>query len=86
MQAAKVNMVMYGHIHSYHRSYPINGITYVQSGGAGGNLEDFAPHRLPFTARTYRGHHYMVFYASMSEVEARVFDTEGRLRDFFTLK
>lgn len=89
-----VDIVFFGHLHTYQRTLPIlngridkrNGVIYLQGGGGGGNLEDFTPTRSWFSAKTYRGHHYFTVSAEGDELQLRMFDTEGRMRDFLTLK
>jgi Icc-related predicted phosphoesterase len=90
----KVDMVFFGHLHTYQRTLPIkdnkvnreNGVVYVQGGGGGGNLEDFAPSRAWFSAKTYRGHHYFTITAHDKELNFKMYDTEGRLKDYLDLK
>lgn len=61
-----VDMVFFGHIHDYERTWPIrdnkvvekNGVIYIQTGGAGGGLENYAPTRSWFTAKVRRDHHF----------------------------
>ena len=89
-----VDMVFFGHLHTYQRTLPIknntvdnhNGIIYVQGGGGGGNLEDFAPSRAWFSAKTYRGHHYFTVTISSNELSFRMYDTSGKLKDYLELK
>lgn len=84
-----VDMVFYGHLHTYLRTHPLaegkinqhRGVVYVQTGGAGGNLEDFAPNRTWFSAKTYRGHHYLTVNISGDRLNMRMYDVTGRLRD-----
>ena len=90
----KVDMVFFGHLHTYQRTLPIsenqvneeNGVVYVQAGGGGGNLEDFAPARAWFSAKTYRGHHYFTINIFRNNLSFKMYDTEGRLKDFLELK
>ncbi|MEM1137391.1 MAG: metallophosphoesterase [Bacteroidota bacterium] len=90
----KVDMVFFGHLHTYQRTLPIranqvsreNGVIYVQGGGGGGNLEDFAPARAWFSAKTYRGHHYFTINIFDNALSFKMYDTEGRLKDFLELK
>jgi hypothetical protein len=90
----KVDMVFFGHLHTYQRTLPIfenkvnqtNGVVYVQGGGGGGNLEDFAPSRAWFSAKTYRGHHYFTITVYDNELNFKMYDTEGRLRDYLDIK
>ncbi|UZR93557.1 metallophosphoesterase [Chondrinema litorale] len=89
-----VDMVFFGHLHTYQRTLPIasnqvneeNGVIYVQAGGGGGNLEDFAPARAWFSAKTYRGHHYFTINIFNNSLSFKMYDTEGRLKDFLELK
>lgn len=88
-----VDMVFFGHLHTYQRTLPIkenivdskNGVIYVQGGGGGGNLEDFAPSRAWFSAKTYRGHHYFTVTVHGGELNFRMYDSEGRLKDLLDL-
>lgn len=89
-----VDMVFFGHLHTYQRTLSIrdgkvsnnNGVIYVQGGGGGGNLEDFAPSRAWFSAKTYRGHHYFTITVNEGELNFKMYDTEGRLKDYLDLK
>ncbi len=89
-----VDMVFFGHLHTYQRTMPIagelvnekNGVIYIQCGGGGGNLEDFVPARAWFSAKTYRGHHYATITLSSSHLSYKMYDTEGRMKDFLELK
>ncbi len=89
-----VDMVFFGHLHTYERSFPIKdgqvsrsgGVVYIQCGGAGGNLEDFSPTRTWFSRKTYRGHHYGLVAINGPVLEFNMYDTEGRLRDTFTIE
>jgi hypothetical protein len=86
-----VDLVFFGHLHTYERSLPIKngtinrrgGVVYVQGGGGGGNLEDFAPTRSWFSGKTYRGHHYFMVSVDEERLHLRMYDAEGRMRDFF---
>jgi hypothetical protein len=88
-----VDMVFFGHLHTYQRSLPVvdalvketGGVIYIQCGGGGGNLEDFAPARAWFSAKTYRGHHYATITVNGGQLRYQVFDSEGRMRDFLDL-
>jgi hypothetical protein len=89
-----VDIVFFGHLHTYQRTLPIrkgqvdrhHGVTYVQGGGGGGNLEDFAPTRAWFSGKTYRGHHYFTVSVSEERLHLRMYDAEGRLRDFWDVE
>lgn len=89
-----VDMVFFGHLHTYQRSLPVldnlvkeeGGVIYIQCGGGGGNLEDFAPARAWFSAKTYRGHHYATISIHYNKLRYQVFDAEGRMKDFLDIE
>jgi acid phosphatase type 7 len=89
-----VDIVFFGHLHTYERSWPVaegrvnlqQGVRYVQTGGAGGNLEDFAPTRNWHSTKLYRGHHYCIVNIFEGRLRFQMFDSEGRLRDMFELE
>lgn len=56
-----VRLVLSGHNHFYARSKPLNGITYIVSGGGGQSL--YTPGRDPFTAIASKTNHF--FYAEV---------------------
>jgi acid phosphatase type 7 len=64
-----LDFCLFGHTHLYERSWPIKdnqinmkkGVVYINSGGAGGGLEAFAPTRSWFTAELQAVHHYCTF-------------------------
>jgi hypothetical protein len=94
VESNEVDMVFFGHLHTYMRSHPLKGdkvvsekgTVYVQAGGAGGNLEDNAPSRTWFTAKNYRGHHYCTVQVVGDFLELRTYNLEGGLIDSFQIK
>jgi hypothetical protein len=87
-EAMNVDMVFFGHLHTYERSHPVRegrvdptGVVHVQAGGAGGHLEDFTPTRNWFSARTYRGHHYVMITLAGDTLSLRAYDHHGRMID-----
>ncbi len=89
-----VDIVFFGHLHTYQRTLPIlenvvdkkNGVIYLQGGGGGGNLEDFAPTRSWFSAKTYRGHHYFTVSIEGEELHLKMYDSEGGMKDFMSIQ
>jgi len=94
MESNKVDMVFYGHLHTYMRSHPLrsgkvdleNGVTYIQAGGTGGNLEDNAPTRTWFAAKNFRGFHYCTVQVIGEKLELRTYDLTGSLIDLFHVR
>ena len=88
-----VDLVIVGHLHTYERSWPLlgksvdmaRGVTYVQVGGMGGNLEDFQPTKPGFNRKAFRNHHYMMIRGAGDRIDAEVYDAEGRMRDSFVI-
>lgn len=93
-EEAGVDIVFYGHVHAYERSWPLadgqvnkeNGVIYLMSGGAGGNLEDFVPTHTYFSTKVQRGHHFCRVDIFDDQFYFKMYDIEGRLKDFFELK
>lgn len=88
IEAGGVDAVFFGHLHSYERTRRVRegrlddaGVLYVQAGGAGGHLEDFAPARTWFSSITHRGHHYLTVAIDGDRMELRMHDIDGDLRD-----
>ena len=89
----RVDLVFYGHLHTYQRTHPIregriepSGVTYIQAGGAGGNLEDFTPTRAWYSAKTYRGHHYCMVQVVGDTLRLNMYDVAGNLRDSLAIQ
>ena len=88
-----VDMVMFGHLHLYERSHPIRdnkvdfkaGTIHLLAGGGGGNLEGFAPTPAFFSAKTHRGHHYVLIESQNRQLTMRMVDTNGTIRDSLKL-
>ena len=88
-----VDMVFYGHLHTYERTWPLfgqqpnldKGVVYLVAGGAGGNLEDFAPTRSWFSTKLYRGHHYCKLDVFQNKLYFKMYDLNGALKDYFEL-
>lgn len=89
-----LDFCLFGHTHLYERSWPVlddrinikNGVTYINSGGAGGGLEDFAPTRSWFTSELENTHHYCTFSIFENQLIFKAIDHEGRLFDTFQMQ
>lgn len=89
-----VDVVFYGHIHDYERSWPIrngqidmqNGVVYLLVGGAGGNLEHYAPTRRWHMAKVRRTHHFGIAQVFGGSFAFSAYDEDWRLFDSFELK
>lgn len=89
-----LDFCLFGHTHLYERSWPIKdnqinkkkGVVYINSGGAGGGLEAFAPTRNWFTAELQSVHHYCTFAIFEDNVMFKSIDHEGRMLDAFQMQ
>jgi 3',5'-cyclic AMP phosphodiesterase CpdA len=79
-----VDIALAGHIHHYERSHPLregklapNGVVYITSGGAGGNLQGFGPARSWFTAMMHLGYHFCTIAISGRRLEFRMYGIDG---------
>lgn len=88
-----VDLVFYGHIHSYERTYPIldnqvnkDGVIYIQTGGAGGNLEKAGIIRNWFTAKIKSAHHYCLVSINENELNFNAIDYKGNLFDYMSIE
>jgi len=89
-----LDFCLFGHTHLYERTWPIkdnqidmkNGVVYINSGGAGGKVEDFAPTRSWFTMELEAIHHYCTFSVFQNHVVFKSIDHEGRLIDTFQMQ
>lgn len=88
-----VDLVFYGHVHTYERTWPIlnnkvdhkKGVVYVQIGGNGGGLETPAPLRSWFTNKLYYGHHFGNVRVAGDELHFQAITPEGQIIDQFEL-
>ncbi len=89
-----VDIVWCGHIHDYERTWPLrdgkvdqaNGVIYIQAGGGGAELEEFAPTRSWFTAKVLRNWQYCLVTIHDGTFRMMAYDMDGRLYDFLELK
>lgn len=93
-EAYGVDFCLFGHTHLYERTWPIfnntinqqNGVVYINSGGAGGGLEDFDPTRSWFTMNMKNDHHFCTFAIFDKTLVFKAIDHEGRLFDTFQMQ
>lgn len=89
-----VDVMFFGHLHTYMRTFPLfedqvneeKGIHYIQLGGMGGNLEDFAPARPHFATKNFRGYHYGVVALTSHKFELKVYNADGSLIDLMEIE
>lgn len=88
-----VDIVFYGHIHTYERTWPIlgnrtvneNGVLYLNLGGSGGGLENPAPTRSWFTNTLRTVHHFGYVTINQNLLQFQAIDENGILFDQFVL-
>lgn len=93
-ESAGVDVVFFGHVHAYERTYPLTknvidadrGVYYIKSGGGGGHLEDFVPTHNAFSNKIQRGNHFLKIDIFNETFSLKMYDIEGRLKDVFELK
>lgn len=88
-----VDIVFSGHIHSYERTWQIandkiddDGVVYIQTGGAGGNLEKSAVMRSWFTAKVKSAHNFCLVSVNGNQLYFSAIDYKGNLFDQVELK
>ncbi len=90
----QVDIVFFGHIHTYERTWPIfkdkvsqeQGVIYINTGGAGGGLENPAVTRSWFTQKLRTTHHFSYVSIFENALEFQAIDENGFLFDQFSLK
>ncbi|MBX3257245.1 MAG: metallophosphoesterase [Chitinophagaceae bacterium] len=88
-----VDIVFYGHIHTYERTWPVlnkktvneNGVLYINTGGSGGSLENPAPTRSWFTNTLRTVHHFGYVTINQHVLQFQAIDENGNLFDQFVL-
>jgi len=89
-----VDIVWVGHIHDYERTWPLRagkvdperGVIYIQTGGGGAELEEFAPTRSWFTAKVKADWEFCLVTISGDELRVMAYDIDGRLFDYLELR
>jgi predicted MPP superfamily phosphohydrolase len=77
-----VQLVLSGHEHDYQRSHPINGVTYVVSGGA---ADTRRTGREEFTASSTSWHHFVDLNVFADHLLLRGVNQSGRVFDHVTI-
>lgn len=88
-----VDFSLFGHVHMYERTWPLlenavdqeNGVIYINSGGGGGGLEQFAPTRSWFSAKVKSVHHMVSFSIHDRTLFYQAIDEDGNVFDSFQL-
>jgi uncharacterized protein (TIGR03437 family) len=78
-----VPLVLNGHEHSFQRSIPIRGTTYVTTGGGGATLFPVAPS--PNLEKGAAEHHYLSFAIAGSSLQMRALRADGSALDTWDL-
>ncbi|OQP54554.1 hypothetical protein A4H97_21535 [Niastella yeongjuensis] len=89
-----VDIVFYGHIHTYERTWPIykgkpttkGGVIYLNVGGSGGDLEHSAPLRSWFTNKVKTAYHFGSVKIHENDLQFQAIDETGAVFDAFELK
>ncbi|MBT30920.1 MAG: metallophosphoesterase [Thalassobius sp.] len=89
-----VDIVFYGHIHTYERTWPIfqnkvnqqKGVLYLNVGGAGGHLEIAQPTRAWFTRKVKSTHHFGYLSVFDKTIEFQAIDVDGKVFDSFAMQ
>ncbi len=89
-----VDFCLFGHTHLYERTWPLKenrinmkeGVVYINSGGAGGSIENFAPTRNWFTLELEAVHHFCTFAIYHNHLVFKAVDHEGRMLDAFQME
>ena len=79
-----VDLVLMGHDHLYGRSFPINGVQYVISGGGGASTYPAEPDE--YNEICVQTHHYCILRVSEDTIQLDAITIEGDLLDRFTLE
>lgn len=78
-----VDLVMTGHSHSYERMVPINGVTYVVTGGGGAWLYPVGVGE--FTAYSQSLHHVVSVQVNQNEISLQAIDETGKVFDQYSI-
>lgn len=79
-----VPLAFCGHEHSYQRSHPQNGVTYITTGGGGAPLHEVLP--APYTALGQSVYHYVRGHVDGVQMTLRAIGLDGREFDSLMLR
>jgi hypothetical protein len=85
LKAHHVDLYLAGHEHEYERFSPIDGVTYIVSGGGGAVLRPFADKPDPRSLVRHVSHHFVRLQATASALSATVLDPSLSVLDQFSL-
>jgi 3',5'-cyclic AMP phosphodiesterase CpdA len=74
-----VDLVLSGHAHNYERSVPIDGVTYIITGGGGAGLRGVDPSET--TAVAVKAHHFVQIDASPDTLSITAIDKDSQVID-----
>jgi hypothetical protein len=78
-----VQLVLSGHDHDYQRSKPMNGVTYIVSGGGAGTRRTG---EASFTAVSFSWHHFLDIAAFQNRLVVRAVNQDDRVADEVTIR
>lgn len=84
-----VDLVLNGHDHAYQRFAPVDGVTYVVTGGGGASLyqlDDCAEGTPPRIVGNDDEHHFLVVEGSKTALNVKAITPEGSIIDNFSLE
>lgn len=88
-----IDLVIFGHIHAYERTWPIfkervnqeKGVIYLNLGGAGGGLENASYQRPFFTHKVKKIHHFGLITVQGPTLNFEAINEHGNIFDSFSL-
>lgn len=84
LETYHVNLYLAGHDHEYERFAPVNGITYIISGGGGAVLRRFGKVQ-PGSLVRLKTHHFLDLHQSGNKLSVQVRDASGTVIDTIEL-